>query len=103
MRKYLVLCLIAATLAACSSLPIHKLEIEQGNIMDSSQVNRIHRGMSESQVKAILGEPVMDKVLDNGDPCYVYTFQIGNRTRVEKRLTLIFHNGTLAAMQREGI
>src|SRR5665213_3430884 len=103
MRNYLALCLLGALLVSCSSLPIHHLEIEQGNIMNSEQVNRLHPGQSEAQVKAIIGPPVMESLLNNGDLAYIYTFQIRNAPRAEKRLYLLFHHKTLAAIQRTGI
>lgn len=103
MRKLLVLSLIGGLLTSCSLFHVHKVEIEQGNIMTSNMVNRLHTGMSEEQVETIMGQPVLVNIMNPRLKSYVYTDQLGSKPRTEKKLTLIFRQGRLESMQREGI
>ncbi len=103
MRKLILLCLLGTLLTSCSLFQVHKVEVEQGNVMTPSMVNRIHPGMTEGQVKAIMGEPILVNVINSRVISYVYTSQLGSNPRTEKKLTLVFRNGILESIQREGI
>ncbi len=104
MHKLIFLCLLTSLLSACYLLPVHKLEVEQGNMMTSANVNHLHPGMSESQVKSIMGSPILVNVLNDKQIVYVYTFQIGSSgSRTEKRVAVSFRAGVLQRIQREGI
>lgn len=74
---------------------ITKPTIEQGNILTADKVRELHHGMSEKEVKNILGNPVLVNIFTPNRIEYVYTYQTGNRPRIEKRITLIFENGRL--------
>lgn len=103
MPKLIFLCLLGTLLSSCALFQVHKVEVEQGNIMTPSMVSRIHPGMTEGQVKAIMGEPVLINIMNPSLKSYVYTNQIGSNPRTEKKLTLVFSRGVLQTMQREGI
>ena len=99
MRKILILLSVLISLSGCSYFQVHKMDIEQGNIISSDMVSRIHTGMTQSEVKDILGEPVLSNVFDPNRLDYVYTYKPGNGKSVEKYITLIFHNGKLTEMK----
>ncbi|HVY53977.1 MAG TPA: outer membrane protein assembly factor BamE [Gammaproteobacteria bacterium] len=71
--------------------------------MTPAMVDKLHTGMSESQVKAIMGPPVLINILNNGHIDYVYSSQLGSGDRQEKRVVLVFHHGRLQSIQRAGI
>src|SRR5579872_5897261 len=100
MHKLILLGLLGLILSSCSFFHIHKVKVEQGNILTSSMVNRIHLGMTKAQVKAILGEPILINVINPKLMSYVYSFQLGSNPRVEKKLILLFREGTLVSIQR---
>ena len=61
MRIYIVF--IAALLASCSILPtfsLYKVEIRQGNLITADMRAKIKVGMTQSQVKAALGAPLIN-------------------------------------------
>jgi outer membrane protein assembly factor BamE len=80
-------------------LHVHRMDIEQGNIITSGMVGRIHQGMTKSEVKDILGEPVLSNVFDPNRLDYVYTYKPGDGKSVEKYVTLIFRGDRLAEMR----
>jgi outer membrane protein assembly factor BamE len=103
MRKIVVLSVLLPLIVSCGLFKVHKVEVEQGNNLSAAQVSHLHTGMSEAQVKAQLGTPALVNILNNHEVDYVYTFQVGSSKRVEKRVTLVFRNGTLASIQKQGL
>ena len=99
MKKIILLILLGLTLSGCF-LRVHKADIEQGNIITQENVSRLHLGMSESQVKDIMGNPVLTDILSTNRIEYVYTFQKGYGTMTETRVVLIFQGGRLQEIQR---
>lgn len=92
--------IIASTLGACltlagcgSVIKVHRLDVQQGNIITTSMLKKLHNGMSESQVKAVLGTPVLTSVFNANTLEYVYTWQPGYGKFTEQRITVTFKNG----------
>jgi outer membrane protein assembly factor BamE len=96
MRKMLVMLSILASLSGCSYFHVHKMDIEQGNVITVDMVSRVHNGMTQADVKDILGEPVLANVFDPNRLDYVYTYKPGNGQIVEKYITFIFINGRVS-------
>ncbi len=103
MHRLILVGLLGAFLASCSLFHVHKVEVEQGNIITESRANRLHPGLTKSEVKAILGEPILINIMNPRLESYVYTSQLGSNPRIEKKLSLVFREGVLVSIQREGI
>jgi outer membrane protein assembly factor BamE len=93
---------ITLLLASCSNfadfLPTftpHKIEIRQGNLVTQDMRARIKTGMSEAQVKAILGAPLIADIYHAGRWDYLYRLEKQGQVEVDQRLTLYFENGVL--------
>lgn len=95
MKKIISLALIALSLSGCSYMRVHKMDIEQGNIVTQENVSRLHKGMSKDQVKAIMGTPMLINVFTPNLVSYVYTFQAGYMPFKKSRITLLFERGKL--------
>jgi outer membrane protein assembly factor BamE len=102
MYKLIFTALLGIFLSSCALFHIHRVEIQQGNVMSRENVNRLHAGMSENQVKAIMGPPVLINILHNGRINYVYTSELGSSSKAES-VVLTFSHGSLQNIQREGI
>ena len=100
MYKQIAILSAALMLSSCSYLHIHKQEIVQGNVMTDSQTAQLKRGMSEEEVKAIMGEPMLANIFSPDRIEYVYTIQPGGGTMSEKRVTCLFRDGDLVDIQR---
>jgi len=99
----LVLIPISLLLASCSNfsnyLPTftpHKIEIRQGNLITQDMRARIKLGMSEAQVKAVLGAPLIADTYHAGRWDYLYRLEKQGKVEADQRLTLYFENGVLA-------
>ena len=98
MKKAITIILIGCLLSGCSFFRVHKMDIEQGNVLTQEDVARLHPGMSEAQVKALMGDPVLVNLFTPNREEYVYTYKPAYGDLVEKHVTLIFQHGRLVAV-----
>lgn len=87
----MALSLVVLALTGC----IRKISIEQGNVMTPEMTNQLHTGMSEEEVKNVMGSPMLMNTFNDNRVDYVYTFKPGNGTMTEKKMTLRFEHGIL--------
>lgn len=92
MKKTVLMVLLSCVLSNCSLLHVHKMAVQQGNVMTDTMVSQIHVGMTTQEVKDILGPPVLTNVFDRSRIDYVYTYKPGYGTLQKKYLTLIIKN-----------
>jgi len=93
-----LLALCAAALSACGTwwLPeAHRIEVQQGNILSAEQVEALKPGMSEEQVRFLLGTPVLHHAFHPNRWDYVYTEALAGEYPPARRLTLYFADGRL--------
>jgi len=83
---------ILVSLAAASVLPgcVYRPDIQQGNLLLTSDVDQVKAGMTRSQVRYILGTPMVSNPFDQQRWDYVYTFRRG-RDRDVTRAHFIVH------------
>ena len=96
MKNAITLILLGLALSGC----IHKMDVQQGNIFTQEEVSRLHPGMTEAQVRNIMGSPALVNVFTTNELAYVYTFKPGHGDLVEKRVVCIFQFGTLREIRR---
>ncbi|MDH5178868.1 MAG: outer membrane protein assembly factor BamE [Gammaproteobacteria bacterium] len=102
MRKILIstgICLFLLT-AGCS---VHRLDVQQGNIIDGKTLDKLKAGMSKKQVIYLLGTPVLQDPFHPNRWDYIYTFKSGENNTVEKKnLTLYFKGDSLQKFENQG-
>ncbi len=95
MKKTFTTTLIFSTLflAGCS---IHKVDIQQGKIIDAELVEQLTPGMNKKQIKFILGEPLITSAFSNNSWHYIYSLQLGDGSKSEtEHLSLSFKDDIL--------
>jgi outer membrane protein assembly factor BamE len=112
MRKVLVYLVAGATLSivGCSTpkkepvykssalekLPfVYKMTVQQGNIVTDEMVDRLEPGMSKSQVRFLLGTPMLTDMFHSDRWDYTYTIRRGHDAMQLTRLTLLFQEDAL--------
>ena len=75
---------------------LHKIDIQQGNVIDQEMLNKLQPGMDKKQVKFIMGTPVLVDPFHNERWEYIYSFQEGGKVREQRHITLHFENDKLA-------
>ena len=85
------------SLSACS---IHHIDIQQGNLIEAPQLEKLKIGMDKNQARFVLGTPmIMDSFHDNRWD-YVYSRRREEELNTEiKRVTLYFENDALARIE----
>lgn len=110
-RKLFTLPVIAALLSGCSTvyvpgfIKVYQPDIQQGNIYEEAQVERLHEGMSQAQVRAILGTPSLENIFHEGQrDTYVYYDKRGKQEAFRHTLVVEYdRTGRVASIQRDGM
>ena len=100
LRKIWILVLAAALLcmAGCSmvrgfTLKPYRINIQQGNYLEEDEVDRVEPGMTRSQVRFLLGTPMVSDLFNNQRWDYVYYLKIGRTRQVFRRHFVVFFEG----------
>lgn len=106
MRRLIpIIALAAATsLTACSHYKfpwVYRIDVEQGNIVDDDKLAQLQVGMTQNQVRYLLGSPMVQDTFDNSRWDYYYSFRTGKGKFDRKRLTLRFDGNVLASIDQE--
>ena len=75
---------------------VHRITIQQGNVITQEMVDRLKPGMTRSQVAYIMGEPVFRNMFDTDRWDYVYTIRVPGVYEQEMRMSLFFEEDSLA-------
>lgn len=98
MKKLLGLFFITFCISSCAVFSPHKRDVEQGNIFTDQQVLALRHGMTEAEVKRIMGDPIMKNIFTPSQVVYVYTMQPGGQARKSKQVVCTFHAGRLSTV-----
>ena len=85
---------VALLLGACS-LTTYKMDIQQGNVVTQEMVSKLRPGMTRSQVKFVMGTPLVSDPFHTERWDYFYEFIKGGKPKDRSRLTLIFDKDQL--------
>ena len=104
MMRFILIFISLCLLCACSrsydggfNAPLlHKIDIQQGNVVDQEMLDQLKAGMDKKQVKFIMGTPVLIDPFHNERWEYIYSFQEGGTVREQRHITLHFENDKLA-------
>ena len=94
--------LIVFLLAGCSfgRFPgVYRINIEQGNILTQEMIDQLELGMTQRQVKFILGTPLIQDSLNQDRWDYRYLLRIGNDTIEESLVTVYFDGDNLSNIE----
>ena len=83
-----ITCLLSFVLSGCMYRPT----VQQGNVINAAHLKAIKNGMTSSQIKSLLGGPLLINIYQDNRIVYVYTFQRGHHSMKEKRLIIYLKN-----------
>lgn len=99
-RNALPILLLLATLCATSGC-VYRLAIQQGNIAESEDVEQVKVGMTPSQVRFLLGTPLVDDPFSTDRWDYVFYRRIGREAPETRRfLTVYFEDGKVSRLEK---
>lgn len=97
--KAVALLIAALCLSGCSTYHfpgVHRITIQQGNVVTQTMIDKLKPGMTKSQVRFVMGNPIIDDPLDKGRWNYFYSIQIAGGTVIRRNLQLYFVDGRLS-------
>lgn len=97
---------LVLSLAACTSVNVplspHRIDVQQGNALDQEAVDKLKTGMTRSQVRFLLGTPLLVDPFRSNRWDYVYNYRASGKLTEKKRLTLMFEGDVLVRIEGEG-
>ena len=98
MRYLLLPACLALLVPGC--LSVYKVEVQQGNVVTQEMIGKLKPGMTRSQVRFVLGTPLVTGAFHPDRWDYYYYLRRSNENTGEaQRLTVIFKNDTLVSVQ----
>ena len=94
-QKYLSIVLIISIFFGCSMPKIFQVVVNQGNLVDKEMLDKLEVGMTESQVKYVLGTPLITDTFHLNRWDYYTSVSQGTEIYAESKVTLYFHEGKL--------
>jgi outer membrane protein assembly factor BamE len=94
------LSLLTLSLSGC----IYRLNIQQGNYLEGKTVGQLQVGMTRSQVRYLLGTPMVPDIFNKDRWDYLYYFKTGHIERPERRhLIVLFKEDKVASFQKDNV
>ena len=87
--------LATALLALCWGVAacVYRMPIQQGNYLDGHAVSQLKVGMTRSQVRYLLGTPMVEDVFNKDRWDYIYYYQHGYVHRPIESRVIVYFNG----------
>lgn len=101
--------LVSAGLAGCSQVPLlpgvgpHKIDIQQGNAVTQEMVAKLQPGMTRSQVRFVLGTPLLVDPFRADRWDYFYSYAKGGEVVEQRKLAVFFKDDKLVRVEGDVI
>jgi len=92
-----------ATLLAALALGgcVYRIDVQQGNYLEGKSVDQLQVGMTRTQVRYLLGTPLVPDVFDKDRWDYLYYFRHGrHRPNDPRRLVVYFKDDKVTRFER---
>lgn len=95
---------VAVSLLAILSGCVYRMNIQQGNFLEGRTVDQLQAGMTRSQVRYLLGTPMVPDAFDRDRWDYLYYFKKGRLTKPEERhLIVYFHEDKVDKFEKNNV
>ncbi len=96
------LSVLSAAILLCGC--VYRMNIQQGNYLEGRTVDQLQVGMTRSQVRYLLGTPMVPDAFDKDRWDYLYYFKRGRVHRPEQRhLRVWFKEDKVAKFERNNV
>jgi|TARA_B110000438_G_scaffold303696_1_gene366570 outer membrane protein assembly factor BamE len=97
----LIIILLVILLQSCSLPKVYEVIISQGNLIDEEMMSKLEVGMSPSQVKYVLGTPLLTDTFSPDRWDYYTAVSQGDIKFTEKKVALFFVENKLDRWEEE--
>jgi outer membrane protein assembly factor BamE len=99
LRRFVVLislAVVTAVTGGCGWFDVHRIPVQQGNVVTQQMIDQLRPGMTRRQVAFVLGEPVMRNGFEPDRWDYVYSLYNRDRNLEVRRVSLYFRDDRLS-------
>ena len=90
--------LVSISLCAC----VYRIDIQQGNLLESDTVDQVEIGMSRSAVEFLLGTPMVADSFHQDRWDYPYYLKLGRSRNITRSwISVYFENDRVARIERD--
>ena len=87
-----VMLLLTLSISAC----VHKLDVQQGNVITQEMLTKLSHGMEQRKVLGVVGTPLISDPFNSQRWDYVYSLKSGRSDDLQfSYVTLVFKEGKL--------
>jgi outer membrane protein assembly factor BamE len=89
---------VVAVLALSTSACVYKLDVQQGNLVTQESVAKLKKGMTKSEVRGLLGTPLLMDPFHGNRWDYYFSTQKSGRVTERTRFSVFFDNDKLVSV-----
>src|SRR6202790_3808115 len=89
--------LLGLAWSGLSSGCVYRINIQQGNFLDQAAVEQVKAGMTRSQVRYLLGTPMVADTFNKERWDYIYYLKKGRTKHVDSRRVTVYFDGEKVA------
>src|ERR1700693_4004526 len=104
--RLLIILSAALALSACkqnvelpSIISPYRIDVQQANVVTQDMASKLKAGMTRSQVRFVLGSPLVTDMFHSDRWDYIYLMQRQGKTDERRRLTVIFDRDKLLRLE----
>jgi outer membrane protein assembly factor BamE len=90
---------LATLLAGC----VYRMDIQQGNYLEGKTVDKLEAGMTRSQVRYLLGTPMVPDLFDKDRWDYLYYFEGRHKKSARRHLVVFFKDDKVTRFDRDNV
>jgi len=78
---------------------VYRVDIQQGNVIEQSMIDKLEPGMTKAKVKFIMGTPLLVDPFHTNRWEYIYINEPGSGVRVQRHIALFFKDDKLTHLE----
>ena len=78
---------------------VHRIEIQQGNIIEQDMVDQLKPGMTKAQVRFVLGTPLIADTFNQSRWDYYYSIVDGEGKKTTEQFSVFFEDDKLQSFE----
>ena len=72
---------------------VYRMDIQQGNLLKLETLDRVEVGMTKSQIKYLLGGPLVGTPFEENRWDYIYYYQPGDKADTQRYWLIVYFEG----------
>ncbi len=81
---------------------VYRVDVQQGNLLETEEIESVKPGMTRSQVRFLLGSPVVEDAFNHDRWDYIYYYRQGRSRRADRRwLIVVFDGDRVSEVRRD--